>query len=273
MGMKLDRAMIHSAEVLAIYDTEMRRDPVPDPGSRVERVGSIVRIVGRENYVLFSDLTEANAREAVAEQAELFHEARADVEWKVFGHDRPANLDAILAGAGFVPDEPETLVVFDLREGLPGGAAPAGIEVRRVTDDAGVRDAVTAKDAAFGPDDRDVFSLYSRMVRDPNQGLFVAYAEGTPVASAQIEMTPGRSFAGLWGGGTNPAYRHRGVYRALVSARAVLARSKGYRFLTVDARDTSRPILERLGFVPLTTTRAWTLRTAPRTSEDLTDKT
>ena len=32
-----------------------------------------------------------------------------------------------------------------------------------------------------------------------------------------------------------------------------------YRYLTVDARDTSRPILERLGFIELTTVTGWTL--------------
>ncbi|HTT45520.1 MAG TPA: GNAT family N-acetyltransferase [Thermoplasmata archaeon] len=265
--------MLRPAEVLALYDDEMRRDPVPEPGSRVERVGSIVRIVGRENCILFSDLTEANARDAVAEQAEYFRSARADVEWKVFGHDRPAILEAILAGAGFLPDEPETLVVFDLREDLPEGATPNGIEVVRVTDDTGVRDAQVANEVAFGSNEPDTFALYARAARDANQALFVAYAEGNPVASARIEMTPGRAFAGLWGGGTAPAYRHRGIYRALVSARAELARSKGYRFLTVDARATSRPILERLGFLALTSTRAWTLRTASRTAGDLAEGT
>ncbi|MGP8072886.1 MAG: GNAT family N-acetyltransferase [Thermoplasmata archaeon] len=201
---------MQSDEVLAFYDAEMRRDPAPDPGSKVGRVGSIVRVVGRDNYVLFSDLTDTNARDAVAEQAKFFRQAGADVEWKVFGHDRPANLEEILTTAGFIPKEPETLVVFDLREGLPGGSAPVGIEVRQVTDDAGARDAVTAQNAAFGPDDQNTFALYARVLRDPNQGLFVAYADGVTVASARIEMTPGRSFAGLWGGGTHPAYRHRG---------------------------------------------------------------
>jgi len=255
--------MIHPSEVLAIYDKEMRRDPVPEPGSRVERVGSLVRVVGRENYILFSDLTEADARGAVAEQAEYFRTANANVEWKVFGHDRPTTLEAILASAGFVPDEPETLVVFDLREALLEGASPSGIEVVRVKDDSGVRDAQVANDAAFGPNEQDTLALYTRVMKDPNQALFVAYAGENPVASGRIEMVPGRSFAGLWGGGTAPSYRHRGIYRALVSARADLARSKGYRFLTVDARATSRPILEGLGFVALTSTRAWTLRTAP----------
>ncbi|MFD4043109.1 GNAT family N-acetyltransferase, partial [Streptomyces sp. NPDC058605] len=60
--------------------------------------------------------------------------------------------------------------------------------------------------------------------------------------------------AGLWGGGTVEGWRGRGLYRALVAHRARAAADRGYRYLQVDAMSTSRPILERLGFEPLTTT-------------------
>jgi len=255
--------MVSREELRAQYDREMRQDPVPDAGSYVEQLGPIVRVVGKESYVIFSDLNEANATGVVAEQVEFFRRSSGDAEWKVFGHDRPPHLEAILAAAGFVPDEPETLVVFDLRDGVPGGPAGAGVEVRRVRDRAGLHDAARASEGAFGPDDRPYLDRWIGRLGDPTLAMFVAYSDGTPAATGRVELTPGRSFAGLWGGGTVPAYRHRGIYRALVAARATLARESGYRFLTVDARDTSRPSLERLGFVPITTTRPWKLGPGP----------
>jgi hypothetical protein len=47
---------------------------------------------------------------------------------------------------------------------------------------------------------------------------------------------------------------------ALVARRAQVAAARGVRFLQVDASDDSRPILERLGFVAITTTTpyVWT---------------
>ncbi len=69
-----------------------------------------------------------------------------------------------------------------------------------------------------------------------------------------MELVPGTSFAGLWGGGTVEAWRGRGLYRALVAHRARVAAAHGYRYLQVDASPMSRPILERLGFHALTTT-------------------
>ena len=67
-------------------------------------------------------------------------------------------------------------------------------------------------------------------------------------------LRDGTEFASLWGGSTLEAYRGRGIYRALVARRAALARDAGSAYLQVDASDMSRPILERLGFVALTTT-------------------
>ena len=60
--------------------------------------------------------------------------------------------------------------------------------------------------------------------------------------------------AGMFGGVTLPEYRGRGLYRATVARRAQIAHEAGYRWLYVDALPTSRPILERLGFVAVTTT-------------------
>ena len=78
--------------------------------------------------------------------------------------------------------------------------------------------------------------------------------DGQPVSGGRVDFEDGVEFAGLFGGITLPEYRGRGLYRATVARRAELARERGYRWLYSDALPTSRPILERLGFVPLTTT-------------------
>jgi GNAT superfamily N-acetyltransferase len=62
----------------------------------------------------------------------------------------------------------------------------------------------------------------------------------------------------LWGGGTLPGWRGRGVFRALVAHRAALASARGFRYLQVDASPASRPIFRRLGFVELATTTPFT---------------
>ena len=77
----------------------------------------------------------------------------------------------------------------------------------------------------------------------------VAIVDGQPVSGGRVDFEDGVEFAGLFGGITLPEYRRRGLYRATVAKRAELARERGYRWLYSDALPTSRPILERLGFV------------------------
>jgi GNAT superfamily N-acetyltransferase len=131
--------------------------------------------------------------------------------------------------------------------------------LRRIIDTDGLADLIAVQREAFGEDRRGMAQALARRLGDPSLGLYVAYANLVPVAAARLEMPPGRFFAGLWGGGTLPGYRRRGIYRGLVAARAEEACRRGYRFLRVDARETSRPILERLGFVALTTITEWRL--------------
>lgn len=76
----------------------------------------------------------------------------------------------------------------------------------------------------------------------------------TSDVKGRTKLPPGGRFAGLWGGGTVPEWRGRGLYRALVARRARVAAERGYRYLRVDASDMSRPILARLGFTQLSTT-------------------
>ncbi len=84
--------------------------------------------------------------------------------------------------------------------------------------------------------------------------VVVAEAGGEMVSAGWIRYEVGTDFATLWGGATAEAWRGRGIYRALVAHRARLARGRGFSLLEVDASDDSRPILERLGFTPVTTT-------------------
>jgi ribosomal protein S18 acetylase RimI-like enzyme len=266
--------------LLAAFEAERRLVPPPEPGVRYERAGGVIRAVGTWNGVLCADFTGNAVDAVIAEQAAFFrgtdlnargHRGEActacgrALEWTVYGHDVPPDLAVRLAAAGFAPEEPETLMVFDLACELSDDSDPGaqtGVEIRRVTDAGGAADAAAAARAAFARDDgwqAARAAEYLRRLSDPTLRLYVAYAGGRPVASARAEFPPGRAFAGIWGGGTMVEYRGRGIYRALVRTRAADARRRGYRYLRVDARETSRPILERLGFIALSSIVEWRL--------------
>lgn len=245
------------SDILARYDAEMRQDPPPEPGIRIERAGSIVRAVGRFNCILYSHLSPENAEAAILDQKAHFREAGADVEWKVYGHDPPPDLGARLGAAGFTADDSETLMAFDLANDLKVGVTPLDVIIKRIDDAQGLADLIAVNKAIWTHGSASIYDSYAQRLRDPSLALYVAYANSVPVAAGRLEMPADRTFAGLWGGCTLPAHRGRGIFRALVVARETQARDRGFRYLNVDAADTSRPILERLGFIALTAVTGW----------------
>jgi GNAT superfamily N-acetyltransferase len=251
--------MDHAA-VLALYDREMREGARPESSeARVERDGNVVRHLGGDdgwNGVLWSDLDPARADAAIAGQVAFFTGLGRGFEWKLHGHDRPADLGQRLTSAGFAAEPRETLLIAETGDQLGDVRPPDGVRIVPVTDRTGVALMVEAHEKAFGRDGtrlRDM--LLARLATDPDTLVaVVALAGRTPVSSARMELVEGVAFAGLWGGGTVEGWRGRGVYRALIAHRARIAADRGYRYLQVDASDQSRPILERLGFAALTTT-------------------
>jgi len=246
-----------TAEILALYDDQARARVAPEPGIDIERGAGTVRMTGLWDLVIYSQLTEATADAAIALEKRRPLAAGRKLEWKVYGHDKPHDLDLRLQKAGFQPDGPETLVVFDLTGELPGAEPPEGAVIRRVTDWSGLSDVVAVGIQAFGEDYSRMNAEFIARVEYGTVLFYVAYVDGKPVSAARLEMPRSGEFAGLFGGGTVPEHRGRGIYRALVGARAADARERGYHYLAVDAQPTSRPIRRRMGFVPLTTVTSW----------------
>jgi len=247
--------------VLALFDRDMREGAQPDgPGARVERIGGVVRQISDEhgwNGVVWSDLDETSADKAIAEQVAYYTGLSREFEWKLYGHDLPFDLGERLRAAGFTPEPEETLMIAEVADLTLDADEPEGIRFLPVTDRAGVDLVADVHEKAFGTDgSRMRRQLLARLEDDPESIVaVVALAGDTPVSAARMELVPGTRFAGLWGGGTVEGWRGRGIYRALVAHRARAAVERGYRYLQVDALATSRPILERLGFEPLTITQ------------------
>ncbi|MFF3489935.1 GNAT family N-acetyltransferase [Streptomyces sp. NPDC002795] len=248
------------AKVRDLFDEQMRRGARPEEaGARVERVGDVVRHIGPAagwNGVLWSGLDDESADAAIAEQVRFFGELGQAFEWKTYTHDRPADLADRLKAAGFVPEEPETLLVAETAALPLASEPPAGIRLLPVTDAAQVELVERVHERAFGSVRSAIgHQLRAQLAQDPATVPAVVALHGDePVSAARLELHPGTAFASLWGGGTVPGWRGRGIYRALVAFRVRIASERGFAYVQVDASAYSRPILERLGFVALGTT-------------------
>jgi len=247
---------------LAAYDDQMRgAPPAPPAGVTYEKDGPLLRIVGQFRGFVSGPrelgLEGGELDRLIARQRDFFAGRGEAVEWKTRGHDTPAELTARLRAAGFVPEDRETVLIgraADMAVREP--VLPAGVTLRRVTADADMRRIAAMESAVWGQDRGWLADdLIGRVAAAPDEiAIHVAEADGEVVSAAWLVFRAGTEFASLWGGSTLAAWRGRGIYRALVAARAALAAARGVTYLHVDASDDSAPILRRLGFTAVTTT-------------------
>jgi len=247
------------AELLARFDRARGRDDFD--GAPTERDGPVVRVDYPHGGLIATPsdtgLRGADLDALIVRQRDAFAARGIQVEWKTYAYDEPADLTTRLEAAGFVPEERETVLVGPV-DALGGHPAEVdGVVIRETTDPVDFAAIGTLHSAVWGEDWSWIAQdLGDRAARVGPEGfrVLVAEADGRLVSAAWLVMRAGTEFASLWGGSTLEAYRGRGIYRALVARRAALARDAGFAYLQVDASDMSRPILERLGFVALTTT-------------------
>jgi GNAT superfamily N-acetyltransferase len=253
--------------LLAAYDEQMRGAPQKLPaGVRCEYDGPLLRIVGQHRGFVTGPpdlgVRGADLDRLIARQRDYFAGRAEAVEWKTRGHDRPADLPGRLLAAGFVPEEQETVLIGPASEMATEPVVPDGVVLRQVTAGADMHRIAAMESAVWGEDWSWLGDdLIGRVAAAPDEvAVLAAEAGGEVISAAWLVLRPGTEFAGLWGGSTLSQWRGRGVYRALVAARAQLAVARGVRYLQVDASSDSAPILRRLGFRAVTTTTpyVWT---------------
>jgi GNAT superfamily N-acetyltransferase len=251
------------AVLLAAYDEQLRgaSETADVPTSQD---GPVIRVEypsrGFVSYRSLEGVEGAELDALIARQRDFFAAKGQAVEWKLRGHDLPADLPDRLRAAGFEPEDQETVLIGEsaaIAERLRDRSAVDGVTVRQVTDPGDFERIATMESTVWG---EDWSWLADDLVRSQASGLtdvFVAEAAGQVVSAAWAVYKKGTDFTGLWGGSTLPDWRGKGIYKALVAVRAARAVELGYKYLQVDASDDSSPILQRLGFNPVTTTTPW----------------
>jgi GNAT superfamily N-acetyltransferase len=203
---------------------------------------------------------EAKRVDAMVDQVRsLFRSRRLPLMWILDPGHEPADLPARLVARGARPDptSPEVAVMVlpsesDLEapvvEGLAIEDALADVESFRAAD------AVNAEAFGSAPraQDAEQRAAQERRRRSQlaagNRRLLLVTVHGEPAGSAGISLYPPAG-ATINGGAVRPAFRGRGVYRAMVVERLRMAREAGAAGLSVWGGPMSAPILARLGFV------------------------
>ena len=251
--------------LLAAYDAQLRADAETPNAVAVSVLGPLrlVTFAGGRGFVTYRDLGGADADAIVRLVRAALAHYQADpeitqVEWKTRGHDHAPGLHQSLVDHGFVAEEPESIMIGEAQRLAVDVPLPDGVTLRQVSAERDVRAMCAMSAQAFGDSPAEAAAMVDALLRrislDDGMELWVAEVDGQVVSAGRLEPVPGTDFAGIWGGSTLKEWRSRGIYRALTAARAQSALRQGKTLINSDSTEYSRPILERYGFLKVSTT-------------------
>ena len=248
-------------QILAQFDLDQRRN-FEYAGAVREVTPFLVRHLQpppEASFILWSDLDDKTADDVIDGEIAYFRQRGHSFDWKVYAHDRPANLVDRLIARGFEAEEPDEIMVLDVASAAGPLITSDAADVRKLTDPAQLTDVVRILEPVWNENFDWVYKRMSGHMAIPGYlSIYVAYVDGVPACTGWTYYNPGH-FAGLWGGSTLEAYRGRGLYTAVLAARVKEAMERGVPYLVIDAGPMSRPIVARHGFVTMTTAIECTL--------------
>lgn len=255
-----------ASALLALYDAQLRGVAEFDDAPEIVRCGPLYMAsfaLRRKGFISYESLESADPKQLIDAAIKHFSaDTRLNkFEWKTRGHDSPANLLELLKKRGFKLEEHETVMAGSVEGIIVADSGLAnGFTLHRAETAAELREAEHLASEVFGDIPEDAASRADALVeqwKKDSQGFemwFVRNSSGEVVCSGRIHFVPNTDFASLWGGACQESYRGKGLYRALTAARARAAQARGKKYLHSDCTDYSRPILQRAGLLPITTT-------------------
>ena len=244
---------MNKSQMIALYDQDQRKD-VEYPRKRREVTPNVVRHIHTsdtgEGMIIYSQLNEASVEDTIREQVSYFEDLGQDFEWKVYDYDKPSDLKEKLASCGFIVEEAEAIMVLDLEDAPKILWQPVRHHLERIINPEKLADVLTVEGQVWNEDFSSLGNyLQEALSNYPEQmSVYVAYIDERPASTAWIYFPKHSQFASLWGGSTVSGFRKQGLYSALLTVRAQEAKARQVRYLTVDASEMSRPILEKFGF-------------------------
>ena len=210
------------------------------------------------SYISFFCFDESLTESIVKEQLAYFNKHNLCFEWKTYSTDKPSNIGEVLLVNGFEKEDSELFMVLELSKAADESFDE--YQITEVSDSKGIRDAIRVQEQVWGGDfDWQYNYLMSLKEHSPDSiSIYVVYVNDQPVTSAWLTFNEGSPFAGIWGGSTIEEFRGNGYYSLLLNKRIAEAKSRGVKYLTIDASDMSKPIVLKRGFEVVATTTGYT---------------
>lgn len=236
---------------------------IPNPDSRIIEGPGWWQIItpslphGGMNEVCCDEVLEGDCDDLIARTVAQYQEQDLRFRWTIGPVTKPADLGERLLRHGLIQSNASVMACSI--DNLTVAPNPR-IAVRRV--DLTLVDEFTLAMARGWEMPEEPLDAFHRHILADSRGrhhLFLATWDGEPAgASAYIALD--RS-AYLMGGVVIKEFRGRGIYTQLVGARAAHAKALGLPIVTTVANaETSAPVLRRIGFSDVCSSRSYSNR-------------
>ena len=200
------------------------------------------------NAVFRSIVQESEIDQQISEVTNLYRSLGVPFRWLVTPLTEPKSTEAKLLEKGFTLLYEAEAMIISVDKVLQPLAD--NLEVREVKlKDAKLYIDTFAKSWGVSPEQKQETKKLVETALDKNHNFhaFVAFRNGEPVGnSLLIECTTGAYLAAA---AVLGSHRGQGIYKAMLSARAEVAKKLGHTNLMIHARkETSAPVCRKLGF-------------------------
>jgi len=153
-----------------------------------------------------------------------------------------------------------------LRDRPAAEPPPDDVEIHAVETEDDLRRWLDANLEGFAEDDSDREAMRSVFATvhgvtgttpDGSMAGFYAEAEGTPAGAAMVFVDPVTRVGIIGWVGTNPAFRRRGIGRAVTLAAVLAGFDLGARVLSLQSSPMGLPVYTKMGFATVTGYKIW----------------
>ncbi|HEV2654750.1 MAG TPA: GNAT family N-acetyltransferase [Ktedonobacteraceae bacterium] len=227
------------------------------PGSEIYHGEELVRFSTRRSFfngvhhARFASDEKAYVDAKIAETLAYFKARELSCMWVIGPSVRPTDLATRLLEHGLTFLNEAPVLVLDLSETEEDAPTLEGLAIQEASNAEELRPLVELEMQCFAVSEEIAHYYYDTYVATgfgSGQAWhhYIGMLHGRPVAMAALLLHAG--VAGIYGVGTIPEARRRGIGMALVQHALREARSAGYRVALLTPTDMSLRIYQRLGF-------------------------
>jgi len=201
------------------------------------------------NMVLRTRLEASRTEEQIDALLEQIGQYSDQIDWLVFPHDQPADLEKRLEARGMPGGSGGNWLWTDLTSLGANTTVPDHFRIEQVRNDQMLSEWVCVSEMGFGSELAMFYDVYARHGYGPDAFSlhYIGYADDTPVTSGTLLDAGG--CATIYDVSTPPAFRHQGFGRAITHTLMQQIRNLGYADTWIWPSQMTKRVYQKLGYI------------------------